>query len=345
MKIALVGDLHFGVKNSDKYFRDSQFAFLKSAVRYCVDSEINDMFIMGDLFDTRHSLNVLTMNEVVDFFYREIPRCLKIWIILGNHDLYYKNTVKVNSLVALKESPSVVIVDKPIKFDDDTLLVPWVTDYEEFRNEVEGKFDCKRIFGHFDVIGAKMDNFNVSMNGFDKRELFEHWRYVYSGHYHKHSETEVGDNKLIYVGTPYQLNRSEIEEKGFYILDTEMETTSFVKNDHCIEYRKLRYPEMPEDPETFVKGHIIDVDISWEDSKYMNKVNDYIDLLESYGPAYPVNANYQRRIDKVSTETIDTSKITLLGLAKKYIEDSEDIKNKSRVFDAFKNLYSSHVIH
>jgi hypothetical protein len=146
------------------------------------------------------------------------------------------------------------------------------------------------------------------------------------------------------LGSPYQLNRSEIEDKGFYILDTYTEEMEFVRNEHCIEYKKLRYPEMPENPESFIQGNIIDVEISWEDSKYMNKVNEYLEKIESYGPAYPVNPIYQRRQENTPIEKIDVSKITLLSLAKKYIDDSSDIRDKVKTFGSFNELYQRHSI-
>ena len=216
-------------------------------------------------------------------------------------------------------------------------------------NTVEKKHEIAsgitRLFGHLDVLGAKMDIFNNRAGqGFDKDELFKHWKHIYTGHYHIHSETTQGDCKLTYLGSPYQLNRSEIEEKGFYILDTYTEEMEFIRNEHCIEYKKLKFPDMPENPETFIQGNIIDVEISWESSKYMNKVNEYLEKIESYGPAYPVNPIYQRRQENTSIERIDVSKITLLSLAKKYIDDSSDIKDKTKVFNAFKELHQSHSI-
>lgn len=344
MRIAVTGDLHFGVKDSDKIFQDSQFKFLKEALRHCIDNDIRNMIILGDVFDTRHSVNVLTLNRVINFFEREVPLGMTLWVILGNHDLYYKNSIEVNSIRVLRNIKNVKIIDAPIETEVG-VMVPWITDYEQFRNEVIPKLGGrKRIFGHFDIKGVMMDKFNVSNNGFERQELFEHWQYIYSGHYHHHSVANEGQNRLTYIGSPYQLNRSEIEEKGFYILDTKTEELEFVKNESCIEYRKIVYPNMPKNPEEFIKGHIIDVDISWEDSKYMTKVTDFLDKVESYGPAYPVNPNYQRRTERASTELIDASKITMLNLAKKYIDDSEDIKNKSKVFDEFKKLYSRHSI-
>lgn len=342
-KVALVSDLHFGTHSDDRKFQDSQFAFMEQLVQNCKDRGIEKIFVLGDLFDTRHAVNVLTVNRVVEFFKSHEGEV--IWyIILGNHDLYYKSSTEVSSLVVLDRIKYVNIIDKPTRIGD-TLLLPWVTDYEQFRNEVEGKMDCERMFGHLDVLGAKMDVFNNrAEQGFDKAELFNHWKYIYTGHYHIHSETTQGDCKLTYLGSPYQLNRSEIEPKGFYILDTDIEDLKLVRNKHCIEYKKLKYPEMPENPEEFIRGHIIDVEISWEDSKYMSKVNDYLEKLESYGPAYPVNPIYQRRRETTPTEKIDVSKITILSLGKRYIDDCEDIKNKSKVFQAFKELYSNHSI-
>lgn len=359
-KVALVSDLHFGAKDSDRIFQDSQFAFMEQMVNDCKERGIEKIFVLGDLFDTRHAVNVLTINRVIDFFKRHEGEV--IWyIILGNHDLYYKNSMDVSSLVVLDRIKNVCIIDRPLRIrldhercseegkDHDTLLLPWVTDYEDFRNYVEKEFDVScgitRMFGHLDVLGAKMDIFNNrAEQGFDKEELFKHWKHIYTGHYHIHSETTQGDCKLTYLGSPYQLNRSEIEEKGFYILDTYTEEMEFIRNEHCIEYKKLKFPDMPEDPETFIQGNIIDVEISWESSKYMNKVNEYLEKIESYGPAYPVNPIYQRRQENTPIEKIDVSKITLLSLAKKYIDDSSDIKDKTKVFNAFKELHQSHSI-
>ena len=359
-KVALVSDLHFGAKDSDRIFQDSQFAFMEQMVNDCKERGIEKIFVLGDLFDTRHAVNVLTINRVIDFFKRHEGEV--IWyIILGNHDLYYKNSMDISSLVVLDRIKNVCIIDKPRRIrldterceeegkDHDTLLLPWVTDYEEFRNTVEKKHEIAsgitRLFGHLDVLGAKMDIFNNRAGqGFDKDELFKHWKHIYTGHYHIHSETTQGDCKLTYLGSPYQLNRSEIEEKGFYILDTYTEELEFIRNEHCIEYKKLKFPDMPEDPETFIQGNIIDVEISWESSKYMNKVNEYLEKIESYGPAYPVNPIYQRRQENTPIERIDVSKITLLSLAKKYIDDSSDIKDKTKVFNAFKELHQSHSI-
>lgn len=364
-KVALVGDLHFGIHNDSKPFQDSQFAFLEQLVRECKGREISEIFVLGDLFDSRHSVNVMTVNRVMEFFKEHEYDGLTWNIILGNHDLYYKNSLDVSSLVILERFQNVRIVDRPkevgidyeqflesdskeqmfmVKYD--TLMVPWITDFESFRNEVETKRDCKRLFGHLDVIGAKMDVFNnVSENGFDVEELFKHWKYIYTGHYHSRSQMVSGDCRLVYVGSPYQLSRAEIEEKGFYILDTSTEDLEFVKNEVSIEFKKLTYPDLPENVEDLVKGNIVDVDISWEDSKYMNKVNEYLDKLESFKPAYPINPIYQRKREPNKIEKINMSGITILSLGKRYIDDSEDIKNKGKVFEEFKKLYSHHEIH
>ena len=154
-KIALVGDIHFGVKDSDRTFQDSQFAFMEQMVQDCIDNEVEEIFVLGDLFDTRHSVNVLTMNRVVEFFQKHETDPIWWEIILGNHDLYYKNSIDVNSLVALRRIRNLNIVDHVQHFThgmvevgegvvahDDSLEVPWVTDYEEFRNTTAQLTQC-----------------------------------------------------------------------------------------------------------------------------------------------------------------------------------------------------------
>ena len=66
MKVALISDLHFGIKKSDLKFQKSQLAFFeKQLVEELKMRDIKDIFVLGDVFDTRQAVNVQTSNTFI----------------------------------------------------------------------------------------------------------------------------------------------------------------------------------------------------------------------------------------------------------------------------------------
>lgn len=59
-------------------------------------------------------------------------------MLLGNHDLYNKNTVDVSSVNMFQDISNVEIVSKPVQVDFNgkkCLLVPWLSDLSPFSPE------------------------------------------------------------------------------------------------------------------------------------------------------------------------------------------------------------------
>lgn len=60
-------------------------------------------------------MRVSTENNVMNVSYRlmsALAKHCKVYCILGNHDIYMKNTVDINSLVMFKSIGNVTIIDK-----------------------------------------------------------------------------------------------------------------------------------------------------------------------------------------------------------------------------------------
>ena len=67
MKVALLADLHFGVKRGDQIWMNSQVRFFKNQlVPELKKQNIKDIWILGDVFDTRESVNVNVISTVID---------------------------------------------------------------------------------------------------------------------------------------------------------------------------------------------------------------------------------------------------------------------------------------
>lgn len=341
MKIAMIADLHFGVKKSDQTFCESQIRFFENQmVKELKERNVDTIFVLGDVFDTRQSVNVHTQNIVQNLF-EETFKEFNVHILVGNHDLFYTTTTDTNSLKFLNLLPNVTVYESITKLDLDgheLMMVPWITNIEEFT-----KFcgEAEYAFGHFEATGAKMDKYNLCAGGVSMNTLFEKFDHIYSGHFHTRSTKKIANKDMTYIGSPYQITRIDMgDDRGVTILDLDTNETELVKNTQSMIFNKITYPALPVDIDEFAAGNVVDVYVSYDDSKYTNKIYEYVQKFEAAGPAYPVNLNVMQKDENTEiSENLDG--INLFSLFKSYVEDSP-IKNKQEVYNALIELYNSY---
>jgi len=240
-KIYLVGDLHFGVdansivwlNHQKRFFNDILIPYIKETVQ---PGDI--LFQFGDIFETKHQINVNIFNNVMDLFY-ELAKLIPVYVLIGNHDTYYTDNNEIHSLKILYNTPNVHVFNKPeiIGINDKKLLIiPWITDFNEIMTLLEdnvGKADM--VFSHFDVAGMSYDNGYPIQKGIDF-SILKKYEIVISGHIHK---PQVKDN-FIYLGTPYHLDFGDIgQKKGLYTLDMPNMKMDFVRNDKSPEFKYI----------------------------------------------------------------------------------------------------------
>lgn len=241
-KLMICGDTHFGeLSNSEKYNKQ-----LVEFFSWCVDiakqQNIDTFIHMGDYYHSRNSINVETINYGIDgaqvlnsHFSRD-----KLFVITGNHDIYYKDTLKINSLRIIE--PYVSIVDAlecPIDIDDKILMTPWICTPQQWDELVEEyqevSHHVKYLFGHFEFNGFTVSEGHVMDHGHSAKELNQYTK-VFSGHFH--SKQEQGN--VLYVGTPIATTFAEANEPhGIHILDTDTGEIEFV------EYTKVKVVSIP----------------------------------------------------------------------------------------------------
>ncbi len=103
MKIALLNDTHFGARNDSIIFDDYFHKFYDEIFfPYLKEHNIKTLIHLGDVVDRRKFINY----RVADNFRKKF--LTKLWddkidthIIIGNHDIYFRNTNKVNALQQL----------------------------------------------------------------------------------------------------------------------------------------------------------------------------------------------------------------------------------------------------
>jgi DNA repair exonuclease SbcCD nuclease subunit len=343
MKAALISDCHFGVRKGNDLFLNSQLKFFKEVfIPKLQDENITDIFILGDLMDNRNNINVKILSEVTKLF-REDLKDFDIRILCGNHDIYYKTSVKTNSLAFLDVLPNVqviedITIDKAVlkKTGKKVLQVPWIVDEEDFKKRVANEnIECDYCFGHFELLGFDLNRYVVSHGGQDPNIILDNYSRTYSGHFHKQSRKKQGDKYIQYLGCPLQLTRNDIgDEKGFFIVDFVNDTDEFVKNDVSMEFKRIKYPEKFTKKE--IEGHIIDVHIDYDENYKEASVQKYLRILEKYNPALPPGVKIENKMLAGEIEEIEHQSIE--DLLDEYI-NSLTINNKEHILETVINLY------
>src|SRR5574343_969484 len=98
--IAILTDIHIGLRNSNKFFHDRLFEFLENTfLAYIKEHQIKHLLILGDTFDKRKNIDFATLHDARKRFFDVLLELgVDVKIIYGNHDVYHKNTNEVNSI-------------------------------------------------------------------------------------------------------------------------------------------------------------------------------------------------------------------------------------------------------
>ena len=172
---------------------------------------------LGDFFDhvyNKGTLPVDILNELLRFFADEwhVPMIM----IPGNHD-YFDASETEHGLTPFKyASKHITVLDVPTVLDN-RLWIPWRRDpvvCKRIIDQYSSGVDV--IFGHFDIIGFKLNAKRISTEGLSA-DIFPEGKPVYTGHYH----TPQKFKDIVYLGSPYQLTLSEAEDKkALIVLDS-----------------------------------------------------------------------------------------------------------------------------
>ena len=343
MKIAILGDTHYGVRNDSPNFLALQDNFYTNIfLPYLKDNDIKVVWQLGDMFDRRKYINFNTLAESKRFFFQPLQDAgIELHTLLGNHDLYYRESLSVNSTgLLLGEFTNITMYDKPTKVmvDDTSIdIIPWIckeNELDAFNFIKESKSDL--CFGHFEILGFSMHKGMESHDGI-AGNLFAKYEGVYSGHFHTKSDKE----NIHYVGTPYEMTWNDYnDQKGFHIFDTETRQTEFIKNPYTM-FLRHEYNDELVDYDT--------IDIAQFQRKYIKivvvKKTDYYKFDQFLKKLYESNT-YEIKIledlSDFSEGVVDTTQVSIentLEVLEGYVDSVADDTNRDKIKSFMKSLY------
>ncbi len=331
MKIALVTDTHAGVRGDNQNFAAFQRKFWRDEFYPFIDKHgIDTVIHLGDIADRRKYINFLTAKNLrEDVIDPAMKRNLNFHVILGNHDVMFKNTNAVNVMDQLfhdYKHPNLNWYADPTELEFDglkILMMPWINSGNQTQC-MDAMRDTKAevMMGHLEITGFEMHKGAVSDHGFDM-DIFSKFDLVMSGHFHHRSR----NRNINYLGAPYEMTWSDYNDpKGFHVFDTVTRELTFIENPHRM-FRKIYYDDFGKTMEQATTVPT-DLDGSYVKVIVKNKTNPYwfdmfIDKLEKTGvldvKTVEDNLNLSLESDE---ELIDEAEDTLT-IMKSYIAAME----------------------
>ena len=237
MKIAIIGDLHFGRMQNNSEFLSKQLSYLREFQAYLLDNGINKVVQLGDTFDNRFSTNNYVLEEVrKNWFNWFNENRVTLISIMGNHDMFYKESVTHSPLFSFNSEYITIVDDILLETIDNRKYIYSSYNYDVSKLEDENIEDAT-LFSHIDVIGGKM-NYNKNSDSGYNPKIFEKFYKVFSGHYHSAS---IIDN-IVYQGSPYQLDFNNYNmQHSFRVLDTETREEIIVHNMTSPRFLEITY--------------------------------------------------------------------------------------------------------
>lgn len=235
-----LGDLHLGISQDSEWHQNLQRELIDQALEYSIENGITEWISYGDVFDVRKAITHKTMEFSREIIENLIKNNINITIIVGNHDLHFRNKIHPNAVTELLGKYSnVTVVDKPMTLDHDFVkidLFPWMCEENtSLILDFIKNTSSEMAIGHFELNGFFFYK-GVKSTGIDSNFLSK-YKQVYSGHFHTISES----GNIKYIGTPYSLTAGDENDiRGFYHLTDQ--GFKFIQN-NTTWHQKLYYPD------------------------------------------------------------------------------------------------------
>lgn len=246
MRVAVITDTHWSARKSSRLFQDyfEQFynnVFFPTLEQHGIDTIIH----MGDAFDSRKSIDFVGLDWTRKVVLEPLSK-YKVHLITGNHDVYFKNSNKINSPeLLLKDYENIKTYSEPTEVNIDglnILLLPWINSENQDKSfKLIKNTKAKVVMGHLELQGFRVNrNLVMDEHGLEAN-LFSNFKKVFSGHYHTRSDNGI----IFYLGNPYEIYWNDVNDpRGFTIFDTETLEHFHIDNPYRMFYN-IYYEDTP----------------------------------------------------------------------------------------------------
>lgn len=347
MKIAIIGDIHFGILSDSTQFLDYQEKFFSEIFfPYLVKHDIKEVIATGDVWDRRKYVNFLTVSRARKMFFdRLFELNINLKIPVGNHDIFYRNTNEVNSLHLLLsgyKNIHYMTEAEHVYYDKfKVAFIPWINaeNYDKTMEFVKNS-DAELCISHLELKDFPMGGNSKCEHGMDAK-LFSHFPLLLSGHFHCKSQID----NVKYIGTSYEMTWNDVDnDKGFYVFDTETKYLDFILNPNRL-HEKIIYDDTSTEHIQYLKT----IDLSYFSAKNVKlfvqkKTNKdmFEKLIENLYKIDMINFQIIEDISafhELNVETAIDATTSTGKLIENYIDNVDTEMDKPKIKSMMNQLY------
>ena len=343
-KIALITDQHFGARNDSQLFLDFYEQFYSEVFfPTLLNNGVKHLLVLGDTFDRRKFINFNTLQRAKKMFFDKLEEYeIDTYMLVGNHDTFYKNTNDVNSVRILGGHHSRIrVIDSPQTItinEQEICMIPWIC-ADNYTSCIKEINDTKASLcaGHFEIEGFVMYRGHPCQEGLS-RDIFRKFEFTFSGHYHHKSNS----NGIHYLGNPYELTWQDYQDdRGFHILDVHSRDLVFYKNPFVM-YHRILYNDAENDYSNIdvshLKGKYVKVVVVSKTSPYT--FDRYMDMIYSSDPAdVSIVEDFTDLSEGLDEDMVNQSEDTLTILNKTVDTISEPNIDNTKLKNILRELY------
>ena len=275
--------------------------------------KIKNIIFAGDLFQDRQKIEVVTYSSTFDVLLKHCDGSINLWLLLGNHDLWYHDKWDISSVIPFSALPNVTVINKACSLTiDDTNVdfLPYTSnpiDYlKDFKKSKKG---LRTLIGHLAVHGAELNTLYHSLADVVLEhdgdmvkvgpELFKPWDKVFLGHYHGAQQIE----NIEYIGSPLQLTFGEaFQEKHIIVYDLKTGDQEYIINDFSPKHLILSEGEIDKHD---VQNNFVRLNVA------NAKSIDLLDLKKDIQEKKPTTLEIVQRPKKETKQVVSDAKAIL----------------------------------
>lgn len=291
-KAVMFTDIHFGKSNDSRQHNIDCENFIIWMIEEAKKAGAETCFFLGDWHHNRARINVSTINYTISNIEKLSEAFENVYMITGNHDLYYRDKREINSIEFGRQLDNVHIISD-IFNEGNVAIIPWLV--EEEWKQVQN-IECKYMMGHFELPHFKM-NAMIEMpdTGELRAENLTKPEYVFSGHFHKRQIK----NNIYYIGNCFPHDFSDVwdDDRGLTFLEWGG-VPEFKAWPEAPKYKKLKLSQLLKNPSKYIDAMTYirienDLILTHEMSTYIREI-----LESTYKPRdLSLNAVYEEQDD------------------------------------------------
>lgn len=309
--------------------------------------QVKNIIFGGDFFHDRQKIDIYTYQRAFDTLNNNIKNTdITLWILLGNHDLWFYEDSSISSVHPFSEIKGVKVVSKPSRFKIENLnwdFLPFTTNplsSLKLLDSIEGEKQC--LIGHIALNQAKMHKGFYATDILVEHEgemisvdsdLFMEYEQVFLGHFH--SEQKV-NAKVEYIGSPLQLSFGEaFEEKHIIILNSETRKKEYIKNEFSPKHFIIKENELSKYD---LKNNFVQLVV--EDISKVDLVDLKKNIIKNSNVA-DLKIKYSKSVTVDNSESIDGIKDVLYNdneMLTKYIDQVKTELDKKVLIEIGKKI-------